>query len=227
MRLRKRKTKAEESISQETNSVSGGDDYSEVTHPIFSFSGFNSRQKTIVIVIVFAVVGSILTYAANAAQISSEESVRLSNGTQIRLGDSTQVIEAKLGDKFHKLSERQYLYPGHPERPIEVVMDIEDGEVVVIHIVSNRSNALHAAQGTFGTDLRQMILHNRRARPAINELAQLRREQALLIKQSRSTQYYIPEPCSETGLTDLVSLVKEGYEHRLIEDMAGDSCGRD
>lgn len=227
MKLFKRKAQTEESKLQGTDSVSGTESSTRIVHPFIGSSrGFTSKQRTILTVIAFAIVGTIATYVTNAAQITSEESVRLSNRIQVRLGDSIQEVSAKLGNDLYKLSDRQYEYPGDPNRPIEVVMDVEDGKVVVIHIVSNRSNVLNAAQATYGTDLRQLAARNRRARSVTGELARLR-QQALLIEQTRSTQYYIPEPCSKTGTTDLVSLVLKGYEHRLVEDMGGDSCGRD
>lgn len=215
-----------ESASQETNHASGTNEYSSISHPFFSLHGLASKQKIIITVVMFAIVGSIATYATNAAQMNNEDTVRLSNRIQVKLGDSISLVSAKLGNKLYKLSDRQYEYPGRSDKPIEVVFDVEDGKVVVIHVVSNRANTLNAAQGTLGTNLQQMASNNRRTRAVTGELARLR-QQALFIEQSRSAQYYIPEPCPETATTDLVSLVLKGYEHRLIEDMGGNSCGRD
>jgi hypothetical protein len=224
--LKKRKMQTKESDSHETSRASGGDEYSSMSHPFFSLHGLASKQKIIITVVTFAIVGSIATYATNAAQMNSEDTVRLSNRIQVKLGDPISVVSAKLGNKLYKLSERQYEYPGKADKPIEVVFDVENGKVVVIHVVSNRANTLNAAQGTLGTNLQQMATSNRRTRAVTGELAKLR-QQALFIDQSRSAQYYIPEPCPVTATTDLVSLVLKGYEHRLIEDMGGSSCIRD
>ncbi len=192
--------------------------------PDFSqWQSLDSMQKGVIVVLAFVAVGLTGTFISRAAQITDEETVRLSNGKEIRLGQSAQSVKQTLGDDLFLLSPRQYEYPGNGNQPIEVVMDIEKDRVVVIHLVSNQANIVKSSGNTVGLNPSQAASNDRRARPANGQIALLRKN-ALTIEQSRSTQFLLPDPCASDDRLGLVSLAQKGHIARVAEDLGGPGC---
>lgn len=185
-----------------------------------------SKKTALVVVALFAIVGIVGTYITNAAQITNEETVRLSNGKEIRLGQSIRAVSSRLGNDLFKVNDEQYIYPGGERQPIEVVIETAKGKVVAIHLENSSANVTKSKQNTVDQDLRQVASKERRAQRVSGELRQ-QREKGLKIEQTRSAQYLLTDHCDESDRVGLVSLVAKGYESRLTGYLPGPTCGDD
>lgn len=182
-----------------------------------------SRARALTVITLVALVGVAATFYTQAAQLSSEETVTLSNRQEIRLGESINSVSQKLGSNLYKINSKQYSYPGKANKPIEVVIDTEDGKVAVIHLVNNSANTSKANGATVGLKFQQVSAKDRRAEALSGPLAQLR-QKGLTIDQSRSKQYFFPDRCKNGDEVRLVSIAIKGAENRVSEDLGGSGC---
>lgn len=196
-------------------------------NPLNVIKKLGSKQRAILVIVAFALVGVIGTLITNAAQIVDEETVRLSNGKEIRLGQSAESLEQLLGSDLYKLSDRQYQYPGIDNPAIEVVMEIAENKVVAIHLADNPANFIKATGTKIGVSTETVRTEERgRSRALQGAMAQLR-EKGIVLEQSRSKQYLLTNPCNEDSqntTVDLVSIAFKDYEHRVTEALGPKDC---
>lgn len=187
---------------------------------------YTNKKIALFSVAVFAVFGVVVTLAANAARISREDTVQLSNGQEVRLGQDIRVIERTLGDKLYKVNEEQFLYRQKANDPIEAVIEVgQNKRVVAVHL-RGPGNRVVANNAQVGLRLSQASAALEGAREVRQQLAE-HRDRYVLVEQSQSSQFLFSDPClvdsTDVAAVSLVSLVREGHEDR-VERFVSDGC---
>jgi hypothetical protein len=202
-------------------------------HKLFSrhrftnaFRPFYSNKKVAALsILLFAAIGVTATYITNAAQIANEETVVLSTGQQIKLGQDINSLKAALGNKLFKLNNNQYIYRQRANAPIEVVVDLDNNQnVVVLHLANKPTNMIAATNSRVGMSILGAKYFLRDTSPLPPSVASLR-SNGLVVNQTRSSQYLTTELCSSNNQqASLVSLVLKGHEEKYIRDLGDRNC---
>ncbi len=185
---------------------------------------FANKKVAVIAILLFAAIGVTATYITNAAQISSEETIFLSTGQQIKLGQDISSLKAALGDKLLKLNDRQYVYRQKANDPIEAVVDLDDSQnIVVIHLTNKPTNVIAATASRVGMSIASVPYYFRNTSALPAYIASLR-SNGVVINQTRSSQFLTSENCSNGQQATLVSLVLKGHESKYVKDLGGRDC---
>lgn len=191
-----------------------------------AFKPFYANKKIAALTILaFATVGVTATFITNAAQIANEETVILSTGQEVKLGQHINVLKAALDDKLFKLNNNQYIYRQKANDPVEVVVDLDGSQnVVVIHLTNKPNNVVAATNSRVGMNLWVAKYFLRNTSPLPTTVASLR-SNGLVVNQTRSSQYLTSDLCTKNSYqASLVSLVLKGHESKYIRDLGGRDC---
>jgi hypothetical protein len=185
---------------------------------------YTNKRVVFVIILLFAAFGVVATLITNAAQLVNEETIVLSTGQQIRLGQNINTLKATLGNQLYRLNDRQYIYRRQANNPIEVVIDLDSANnVAIMHLTNIPTNYAASTGLRVGVDIAQVRAQIQSSRSLPRFFSYLRKSGAL-IDQTRSTQYLFSDPCQSTQTTALLSLVLKGQEAMLVRDLAGPDC---
>lgn len=183
----------------------------------------NKRVLIGSVIVIFAIVGTVSTFLSRAAQLVNSETIALSNGKEIRLGQSLAVALKAMPEGVRKINERQYSYPGLPGRQPEVIIEVDNDQIVVMHVVQGQGKLKSIDNSSPRMSLRELALRQRTTAGVRGRLAELR-PGSLMIDQNTSTQYFFNDPCSQAGQTEMISLVRKGYEARVVRALAQPGC---
>lgn len=181
----------------------------------------SDRKLPVLTIVLFAIVGVAGTLFANAAQLKDEQTVVLSNGKEIRLGQQVDSLSRRLGSDLYKLSDNQYQFPT-VNQPIEVLIDVDRNRVVALHIL-NEGSSTAESNNRIGTTLQEVSEKNRQAKPATGELQQLFPKN-LTIERSRSKEFVVADSCQDKERASVVAIALKGYEHLVTEYLAVGEC---
>lgn len=153
----------------------------------------------------------IATFAfVHAAAITSEDTVTLSNGQTVQLGETKAALAATLQANLHVVSENLYQYPADPKKPVEVLIYAQFQKVVAIEIINGRN--IHALSGLrVGVTQQQVQAQLARRLRLLDQRLVDARFRGYAIYQTNSEAYFLTSPCEPNEKIIDVTLVQKSY----------------
>lgn len=165
------------------------------------WKNLDKQAKTITVIVLFGVVGLGATLISSAAQIKDQETVVLDNGIEIRLGDSLDDLDRKIGEQSLVTPDKKiYQYPNPTDQdPIEVLIYTDGSEAVAIQIINGQSNKTNWDEVSVGETRGRLLdrLEKRRAR--LDSRLEVIQDRSYKYKLRRAASYYLFNPCDEEG----------------------------
>ncbi len=187
---------------------------------LFSAISF-SPKSPLLIGLALAILAAVTFVVVKAATITSlEESVRLSNGQEVRLGQPTG--ELKTG--IHKVNDQLFQYPNNRFRPIEAIIYAENNVVSAIQIIKPSSNSLALSGVKVGASALEISARLRgKLEPLEARLLSLNRR-GNQVNQSRSVAYFLKPPCSTSEQVTTITLALKDYATKLAARTIPSDC---
>lgn len=186
---------------------------------------FNLLSPFVIAVALVLVAAGTIIVVRSASVTGIEESVRLSDGHEVHLGEPTGQVATELGTDLHKVNDQLFQYPGDKLKPVEAIILAENGVVSAIQLIHGGNNVLTATGITVGTTQAQLAARLRdKISPLQANLLSLNLR-GVQVNQTRSVAILLNPPCGGVDRINTITIAFNTFANKLAAQTIPADCG--
>ncbi len=175
--------------------------------------------------LILALVAGSFSVVALAAK-ETAETVELSNGQSVHIGQSIKSLKDSLGDNLISASDEFYQYTAN-QQTAEVVILADHAKVTTVMVLKNAQNHLRSNQYGLDASVGSIKPKSPHQSRALDKRLAAKRLSGVTLQLSNATASYLTDPCSSSDRVKLVALVQKGHEDQLNRRLGEPDCSED
>lgn len=170
------------------------------------------RTQKVAAIFVFALTGVAVTFALNAAELAREETAVLSNGVEVRLGESADEVIKRLGSSAVVTKGKEIIQYPKPskEKPVEVLIYTDGKIIVAVNIINNTRNRIKTSPVNLQSSREELV--SRYSNGARRKSFETISDNDYKLKLNRAAAYYEFDACSGSDKVETVTIAYASAE---------------
>jgi hypothetical protein len=155
------------------------------------------RRNALVVAAVFVVIVVSVLLMLNSASARAAEVVRLTNGKEVRIGQSRGALQKNFGSALRPITNEIYRYPAAVDKPAEATIYLTGGKVSAIMVTRGAGNSQLIEGGIrLGASGKQLQERFGKKLDAIDTQSDPVVQRGYKVVNPKTVSYYVTESCT-------------------------------